>query len=99
MIFNLNVSFLNQLSSSVILFLNEEHCFHFDCVKLSDMSLISFFSCFCCFLKSVTDLLYQAFTDHNFNVICKEKYVSFKNLFLYAFKNFIYVNHKKYEKD
>src|SRR5438046_10732990 len=68
-IFNSNVSFLNQLSSSAFLFLSEEHCFHFDCVKLCDMNSVSFFSCFHCFLKSVTDLLYQASADHNFNVI------------------------------
>src|SRR5205809_2377699 len=83
-IFNLNVSFLNQLSSSVILLLSEEHCFHFDCVKLSNMSSILFFSCFHCFLKSVADLFYQASADHNFNVIHKEKCVSFRNLSLYA---------------
>src|SRR5438034_10140748 len=95
-IFNSNVSFLNQLSSSVILLSSEEHCFYFDCIKLSDMSSVSFFSCFCCFLKSVTDLLYQASADHNFNVIHKEKCVSFENLFLYVLKNFIYVDHEEY---
>src|SRR5438034_5195808 len=95
-IFNSNVSFLHQLSSSAVLLSNEEHCFCFDCVKLSDMSSVSFFDCFHSFLKSVTDLLYQASADHNFNVIHKEKCMSFKNFSFYALKDFIYVNHEKY---
>ena len=82
MIFNSNVSFLNQLFSFIFLLLNEEHCFCFDCVKLCNMSLISFFNCFCYFRKSITDLLYWVSADHNFNIIYKKNAWILRTFFL-----------------